>query len=89
MPASLDRLIQIATRTLSDAGAAYALIGGCARNVYAPPRATRDVDLGIVASPEAYGRIARDLKAAGFVRVTETRTDPQAAVPFPSYESKI
>ena len=81
VPTGLDQLIDVATRTLSGAGAAHALIGGCARNVYAPPRATRDVDLGVVASPDAYTRIARELTAAGFSRVTETRTDPQAVVP--------
>jgi hypothetical protein len=79
--ASLDELLHIAARTLSGASAAHALIGGCARNIYAPPRATRDVDVAVRASTDNYAYIARELQAQGFGRVTETRTDPQAPVP--------
>jgi hypothetical protein len=68
--ATLDELLVIADRTLTAAGAAHALIGGCARNVYAPPRSTRDVDLAVSASREQYARVASDLRNLGFVRVT-------------------
>lgn len=44
MLVELDELLTVATRTLAEAGVAHALIDGCARNVYAPPRSTRDVD---------------------------------------------
>jgi hypothetical protein len=79
--AALDELLVIADRTLTAAGAAHALIGGCARNLYAPPRSTRDVDLAVSASPEQYERVALELRRQGFVRVTETRTQPASAVP--------
>lgn len=81
MAATLDELLIIANRTLTAAGTAHALIGGCARNIYAPPRSTRDVDLAVSASREQYSRISAELRGLGFVRVTETKTDPASEVP--------
>src|SRR5262249_33484693 len=81
VPLSLDELLQTAASVLSAAEAPHALIGGCARNVYAPPRATRDVDLAVECSASVYARIASELRAAGFDRVTETRTDDTAPLP--------
>lgn len=81
MPVALDELLTIAEHTLSAAGAAHALIGGCARNVYAPPRSTRDVDLAVALTREQYAQIASALRGLGFIRHTETRTDDQSATP--------
>jgi hypothetical protein len=77
--ASLDDLLRIAARTLS--GDPYALIGGCARNLYAPPRATRDVDLAVVLSPQRYAQLGAELRSAGFDRLMETTSDPLSALP--------
>jgi hypothetical protein len=38
------QLLLDAGSALETAGIAYAVIGGCARNAYAEPRATKDVD---------------------------------------------
>jgi hypothetical protein len=81
VPADLDELLAIAERTLAQAVVRHALIGGCARNLYAPPRGTRDVDLAVIADLPAYERIAALLRRAGFVRVTVVKADPQGDVP--------
>ena len=41
MKGELSALLADAKAALEQAGARYALIGGCARNVYASPRATK------------------------------------------------
>ena len=81
MASSLEDLLVIAEHTLTACGAAHALIGGCARNIYAPPRSTRDVDLAVSVTETQYVLIAASLRAQGFDRVTETNTDPSSAVP--------
>jgi predicted nucleotidyltransferase len=78
VPAELNELLSVAARTLAEAGVAHALIGGCARNVYAPPRSTRDVDLAVAMSPEQYARVAESLRAQGFSHVTETRSEGES-----------
>jgi hypothetical protein len=42
-----EDLVAVAAAVLESCNVKFALIGGCARNVYAPPRATRDVDLSV------------------------------------------
>jgi hypothetical protein len=79
--ADLDALLTIAERTLAEVEVRHALIGGCARNLYAPPRGTRDVDLAVIADRIAYDRIAALLRGAGFVRVTVVTADPHGDVP--------
>jgi predicted nucleotidyltransferase len=75
VPRALDELLVTASRTLNDEGVAHALIGGCARNVYAPPRSTRDVDFAVTLTRPQYERIAAALRALGFGRLTETPSD--------------
>jgi hypothetical protein len=40
-------LIRLAVDACVEAGARYAVIGGIARNVWAPPRATTDADVTV------------------------------------------
>lgn len=81
MPANAEAALGVAGRALARVGAAHALIGACARNVYAPPRATRDLDLAVVADAAQYTRLRDELRAAGFARITETRAEPGAELP--------
>lgn len=46
------------------------VIGGCARNAYAAPRATRDVDLAVDGDPEQCTAFVRALEEEGFAQAT-------------------
>ncbi len=81
MARNLDDLLKLAQQALTRERVAYALIGGCARNVYAPPRNTRDVDLAVALSGDEYVRLASALVAEGFTRKTETRNGTEASDP--------
>lgn len=70
MRLSLDELLSLAARASLDSGAAFMIIGGCARNVYAVPRATRDVDLAVAADAAQYETLVRALSRAGFAQST-------------------
>ena len=50
---------------LNDAEAKYMLVGGHAVGYYGRPRATKDFDLWIEASPENAGRVLRALRSFG------------------------
>jgi hypothetical protein len=79
--ASAETALTVAARALARGGVAHALIGACARNVYAPPRATRDINLSVLADAAQYARIRDELRLAGFDRVAESRAVPDAALP--------
>ena len=66
MSAGVERLLEVAFAALSEARVEFALIGACARNLYAEPRATRDVDLAVTADPAAYVRVVAAFAARGF-----------------------
>jgi len=53
---------------------AFAVIGAVARNAWAPPRATADLDLAVSARPEVLERL-------GYRRVREQRADPSDSLP--------
>ena len=58
MDHSLARTLRDAVQAFASAGVHSALIGGSARNLYAPPRATRDGDFALeVASAEHFERL--------------------------------
>jgi predicted nucleotidyltransferase len=59
----------------------YAIIGAVARNAWAPPRATTDVDLTVAAEKEALRAIAEALGAIGYVEARAHRTDPADPLP--------
>jgi predicted nucleotidyltransferase len=55
---------------------AIALIGAVARNAWAPPRATTDLDLAVSASPEALTALEDTLRSLGYQPVRSHRADP-------------
>lgn len=71
---------------LDEAGVAYATIGGCARNAYAEPRATKDVDFAVSAGLDGYRALLAALTARGFARATLVR-QPGDEVPDFAAES--
>ncbi len=60
---------------------AFAVIGAVARNAWAPPRATADLDLAVSAHREVLERIARRLESLGYRRVREQRADATDSLP--------
>lgn len=77
MTFDLRDLVRDAASAATEAGVAYAIIGGCARNAYAEPRATKDVDLVADASPEGYERLRAALAARGFQRASAVDHGPE------------
>lgn len=67
---SLPQLLRDAAAALDEAGLAWALIGGCARNAYAEPRATRDVDLVVEVDARRQAKLDAALAARGLVPAT-------------------
>jgi len=59
----------------------YALIGAAARNAWAPPRATTDLDFAGLVDVEGYGRVVRELARLGYAPVRSHRTQPSDPVP--------
>lgn len=76
LPAVLDALRQ----AVADARS-FAVIGAVARNAWAPPRATTDLDLTAAATPEVLLAIEAALVPLGYARVREQRTDPNDSLP--------
>ncbi len=81
MNRSLERLLVLAARALAASRVEFAVIGGCARNAYAPPRATRDVDVSIAADSAAWDRVVEELARAGFTPRTAVSADRSDSVP--------
>lgn len=77
---NLADLLGAIARGLGSAGA-YAVIGAVARNAWAPPRATTDLDLTVAARPDALDAIANTLDAVGYRRVRGQRADPGDVLP--------
>ena len=65
---SVEKLLEEAVSLLDSVGVPWAVMGGCARNAYAEPRATRDVDFVVEAAPERFGQLEQALRQAGFER---------------------
>lgn len=59
----------------------FAVIGAVARNAWAPPRATTDLDLTIAARPETLLAIDNTLRARGYRRVRQQQVDPADPLP--------
>lgn len=72
----LDDTVGIVDR----AGVTWAIMGGCARNAYAEPRATKDVDLVVAADADRFVRLEEALAAAGFHQGSAV-TEPGEPVP--------
>ena len=82
MDHSLARTLRDAVQAFASAGVHSALIGGSARNLYAPPRATRDVDFALeVASAEHFERLESALGLHGYTARTVVRSDEDDPLP--------
>jgi len=80
METPLERALEVAARVLA-AHHDCAIIGGCARNAYAPPRATKDVDLAVRLDEAAFSAVRGAFAEQGFHLVTEVRAEESSAVP--------
>lgn len=70
-----------AVNTAAGARGAFAIIGAVARNAWAPPRATTDLDLTVVADAAVLARIDDCLTRLGYRAVREQRADPAETLP--------
>ncbi|MFN2378375.1 MAG: hypothetical protein ABR538_17735 [Candidatus Binatia bacterium] len=71
-----------ATVSACDAvNAPYAVIGGVARNAWAPPRATTDLDLAIFVTPQVYDSLIRELASLGFQPQSSASAEADDALP--------
>ncbi len=66
----LSELLRCSLEALDEARARYALMGGCARNAYAEPRATKDVDFVVEVDRVRYEALVEALAARGFRAAT-------------------
>jgi predicted nucleotidyltransferase len=73
--------VLIAVEAAIGCGGSHAIIGAVARNAWAPPRATTDLDLAIAARPEALDSLDTKLREVGYVRVREHRVDASDPLP--------
>jgi hypothetical protein len=78
--ADIRQLLIDAQEALESAAAPYAVIGGCARNAYAEPRATKDVDFVVAGDVTSYNAVAHALRRAGFTRASAVQA-PDDPVP--------
>ena len=78
MIADVRQLLIDARVALDAAQVAYAVIGGCARNAYAEPRATKDVDFVVAGDQASYEAVVASLAAHGFVPANVVTTAPDA-----------
>lgn len=62
-------------------GGSFAVIGAVARNAWAPPRATTDLDLTISARSDTLDAIDAKLREIGYGRVREQRVAPSDPLP--------
>lgn len=81
MTADLSRLLRDAVAALEEAGLSFAVMGGCARNAYAEPRGTKDVDLVVAADATRYPRIVQALADRGFYAASTVGGGGEDAVP--------
>lgn len=74
-------LLAAAVQACEEVGAGYALIGALARNVWAPPRATADVDLAVAVEAASYASLLAALERRGVALKRTVVADPGASVP--------
>jgi len=58
-----------------------AVVGAVARNAWAPPRATTDLDLAVAADSDAIAAVEQALFPLGYRRTREQKVDPSDEVP--------
>ncbi len=80
MGASLAEILDALSVALGRRGS-FAVIGAVARNAWAPPRATTDVDVAIAAAAELLEAAERALTSAGFACTRRHRAEPGDPLP--------
>ncbi len=73
-------LLDVVLDVVEGGGFDYALIGAAARNAWAPPRATTDLDLVIALNADTAVELHKRLEEAGLTVRHELRTDPTEKV---------
>jgi predicted nucleotidyltransferase len=74
----LDELLE----ALASRGPAQlAVVGAVARNAWAPPRATTDLDIAVAADPAVLSELSEVLGGLGYQLVREQQVDPSEALP--------
>jgi predicted nucleotidyltransferase len=73
--------IEAVLDAMDASGVAYALIGAAARNAWAPPRATTDLDVAALVDAPGYERVVRALAAIGYAPSRVHRAEPSDPVP--------
>jgi hypothetical protein len=73
--------IEAVLDAMDASGVPYALIGAAARNAWAPPRATTDLDVAALVDPPGYERVVRALAAIGYAPARAHRTEPSDPIP--------
>ncbi len=82
-------LLAEAASALAAARVSFATIGGCARNAYAEPRATKDVDFVVLASEQGYRAVTSELSQRGFSRATMVRAPDDLIPDFESFRDPL
>jgi len=77
---AIPALLREARAAIEEAGLAFAVIGGCARNAYAEARATKDVDFVVEVDEGRYPELVDALARRGF-RCATAVADGTHAVP--------
>ncbi|MGH7857967.1 MAG: nucleotidyl transferase AbiEii/AbiGii toxin family protein [Candidatus Binatia bacterium] len=70
-----------AVHSAADSPGAFAIIGAVARNAWAPPRATTDLDLTVLGDAALLARVDSALAGLGYRSVREQRADSAEALP--------
>jgi hypothetical protein len=80
---SLDPLgaLRAVIEAISESGASYAVIGAVARNAWAPPRATTDLDCAVSVDAAGYASLLDALARRGFSVRKTVVADPNDSVP--------
>jgi hypothetical protein len=66
---------------VQEVGAGYAVVGAVARNAWAPPRATADLDCAVSVNPRSYPVLVDALARRGFTIRKTVTADPSDQVP--------
>lgn len=74
-------LLRRVVRACEEASVQYAIIGAVARNAWAPPRATTDIDLAVAVDPTSYAALTAALAACDITIRRTLSSEPTADVP--------
>ena len=73
--------LTIVLQALERAGVPFAFIGAAARNVWAPPRRTTDIDFAVLADAVAFARVEAELGGVGWQLACAHRVEEDDPVP--------